>query len=113
MAIEARDGNSPSSTGYWDTETDDQLVCLDVHEETHDVRTFTFACPEGKRFAFEAGQYFLFEPAIEMNDIGQAMMALLQHLLIAATGQCDLGHRQARGGRQSIELAARQSENPA
>lgn len=71
MAIEARDGNSPSSTGYWDTETDDQLVCLDVHEETHDVRTFTFACPEGKRFTFEAGQYFLFEPAIEMNDTGQ------------------------------------------
>lgn len=45
----------------WNRDTDDDLVCVDVHQETHDVKTFTFASPEGKRFAFEAGQYFLFD----------------------------------------------------
>ncbi|NLS00859.1 hybrid-cluster NAD(P)-dependent oxidoreductase [Rhizobium sp. P38BS-XIX] len=45
----------------WDKEHDDTLVCIDIHQETHDVRSFTFASPEGKRFAFESGQYFLFD----------------------------------------------------
>ena len=45
----------------WDPETDETLVCLDVHQETHDVKSFTFASPDGKRFSFEAGQYFLFD----------------------------------------------------
>lgn len=45
----------------WNPEEDDTLVCLDVQQETHDVKTFTFASPEGKRFAFKAGQYFLFD----------------------------------------------------
>lgn len=45
----------------WNPEEDDALVCLDVQQETHDVKTFTFASPHGKRFAFKAGQYFLFD----------------------------------------------------
>ncbi|PWE54661.1 hybrid-cluster NAD(P)-dependent oxidoreductase [Metarhizobium album] len=45
----------------WNRDADEDLVCIDVHQETHDVKTFTFASPEGKRFAFEAGQYFLFD----------------------------------------------------
>lgn len=45
----------------WSRDRDEDLVCVDVHQETHDVKTFTFASPEGKRFAFEAGQYFLFD----------------------------------------------------
>lgn len=45
----------------WKREMDEDLVCIDIHQETHDVKTFTFASPEGKRFAFEAGQYFLFD----------------------------------------------------
>jgi len=45
----------------WNPELDETLVCLDVHQETHDVKSFTFASPEGKRFQFEAGQYFLFD----------------------------------------------------
>lgn len=44
----------------WDPELDEMLVCLDVHQETHDVKSFTFASPDGKRFIFDAGQYFLF-----------------------------------------------------
>ncbi|UVD60718.1 hybrid-cluster NAD(P)-dependent oxidoreductase (plasmid) [Rhizobium sp. Pop5] len=45
----------------WNPEEDDALVCLDVQQETHDVKTFTFASRAGKRFAFKAGQYFLFD----------------------------------------------------
>jgi len=44
----------------WNPEQDETLVCLDVHQETQDVKSFTFASPEGKRFNFDAGQYFLF-----------------------------------------------------
>jgi len=51
----------PAETVVWDPETDETLVCLDVHQETHDVKSFTFASPEGKRFDFDAGQYFLFD----------------------------------------------------
>ncbi|WP_065377193.1 hybrid-cluster NAD(P)-dependent oxidoreductase [Ensifer adhaerens] len=47
--------------GLWNRDTDEDLVCVDVHQETHDVKTFTFASTQGKRFAFEAGQYFLFD----------------------------------------------------
>lgn len=45
----------------WDRESDETLVCLDVHQETHDVKSFTFASPDGKHFHFDAGQYFLFD----------------------------------------------------
>jgi ferredoxin-NADP reductase len=45
----------------WNPEVDETLICLDVHQETHDVKSFTFASPEGKRFQFEAGQCFLFD----------------------------------------------------
>lgn len=52
-----------SAGGYaiWDREQDDTLVCLDVQQETHDVKSFTFASPYDKHFAFESGQYFLFD----------------------------------------------------
>lgn len=47
--------------GWWDPEADDQLRCVAVHQETHDVRSFTFVSPAGKHFRFGAGQYFLFD----------------------------------------------------
>ena len=65
----ATEGSPPTDAsgraGCWDREVDDELVCLDVHTETHDVKTFTFASPTGKRFDFKAGQYFLFDPTID------------------------------------------------
>jgi glycine betaine catabolism B len=48
----------------WDRESDDELVCLDVHAETHDVKSFTFAAPDGQSFQFVAGQYFMFETQV-------------------------------------------------
>ncbi|MFB2552512.1 FAD-binding oxidoreductase [Ensifer soli] len=41
------------------------LVCVDVHEETADVRTFTFVAADGRPIAFEAGQYLSFDVAID------------------------------------------------
>jgi hypothetical protein len=32
-------------------EVDDKLVCIDVYQETHDVKTFTFVSPGAKQFA--------------------------------------------------------------
>lgn len=44
----------------WDPESDDSLVCVAVHNETHDVKTFTFAADPPRRFRFEAGQFLTF-----------------------------------------------------
>lgn len=57
---------APANVGFWNPETDDTLVCLDVHAETHDVKSFTFASPEQKQISFVAGQYFMFE--LGMDD---------------------------------------------
>ncbi len=62
---------SPASGGYWDPETDDELVCIDVHDETHDVKSFTFVSPGRKQFEFSAGQYFKFELGLDNEDDGR------------------------------------------
>lgn len=70
----ATDNDVTSDTrtpGVWDAETDNRLVCIDVHNETHDVKSFTLASPQGKRISFEAGQYFLFEPEIDGEENGR------------------------------------------
>jgi 3-phenylpropionate/trans-cinnamate dioxygenase ferredoxin reductase subunit len=46
---------------YWSRDDDDELVCIDVRQETHDVRSFTFRAREERYFAFQAGQHFTFE----------------------------------------------------
>jgi glycine betaine catabolism B len=52
----------------WNPEKDDSLLCVDVHDETHDVKSFTFVSPDRKHFAFSAGQYFMFELGLQ-NDV--------------------------------------------
>ncbi len=56
---------------YWDPESDDKLVCIDVHDETHDVKSFTFVSPGRKQFEFSAGQYFKFELGLDNEDDGR------------------------------------------
>ena len=51
----------------WNPEADDKLMCIDVHDETHDVKSFTFVSPDGKQIAFSAGQYFMFEPGSDID----------------------------------------------
>ncbi|WP_317975980.1 FAD-binding oxidoreductase [Novosphingobium pituita] len=53
---------------WWDRETDADLVCLAVHDETPDIRTFTFAGAQGQSFALEAGQYFTFDVPLESGE---------------------------------------------
>jgi ferredoxin-NADP reductase len=60
-----------ASGGYWDPETDGELLCIDVHDETHDVKSFTFVSPERKQFEFSAGQYFKFELGLDNEDDGR------------------------------------------
>ena len=62
---------SQAGCGYWDPEIDDELLCVDVHDETHDVKSFTFVSPERKQFDFRAGQYFKFELGLDNEDDGR------------------------------------------
>jgi len=41
----------------WSSETDDTLVCVQVRQETHDVKTFVFNTPAPRRFAYLPGQF--------------------------------------------------------
>ncbi len=47
----------------WDTARDEQLVCVAVRRETHDVATFVFAATEPRLFRFQPGQFMTFELA--------------------------------------------------
>lgn len=47
------------------SEAFDRLLCVDVHDETHDVKSFTFVSPEGKDFDFTAGQHLSLELEID------------------------------------------------
>ena len=56
----ATDGSLQAGAGMTiapHAEAFDLLLCVDVHDETHDVKSFTFLSPEGKAFDFEAGQH--------------------------------------------------------
>lgn len=68
MGIELLSNAATAGGGHWNSETDDKLVCVDVHAETHDVKSFTFVSPERKQIAFSAGQYFMFELGID-NEV--------------------------------------------
>jgi ferredoxin-NADP reductase len=50
---------------YWDLEHDQDLICLDIRDETHDVKTYTFISKEDRYFSFSAGQYLVFEMEID------------------------------------------------
>ncbi|SDQ75523.1 hybrid-cluster NAD(P)-dependent oxidoreductase [Pseudovibrio sp. Tun.PSC04-5.I4] len=50
---------------YWDPELDDVLVCRQVRQETHDVKTFLFSAREPRDFRFYPGQHMTFELPVE------------------------------------------------
>lgn len=47
------------------SEAFDRLLCVGVHDETHDVKSFTFVSPDAKAFDFEAGQHLSLELEID------------------------------------------------
>ncbi|MFC3531124.1 FAD-binding oxidoreductase [Vogesella facilis] len=54
---------------YWQSGVDDTLQCVSVHDETHDVRTFTFRAVPARRFAYLPGQFL----TLELNIDGQTV----------------------------------------
>lgn len=58
-------------TPEWDPERDDSLVCVAVHDETHDVKTFTFAAEPARRFRFLPGQFLTFTFATNAGEVSR------------------------------------------
>ena len=53
----------------WNGDADEVLVCREVRDETPDVKTFLFAAPQPRRFAFAPGQFATFEMEIAGETI--------------------------------------------
>ncbi len=55
----------PAQGACWSSDADDRLLCIQVREETHDVKTFVFAGisadGERRRFDYLPGQFGIFE----------------------------------------------------
>jgi ferredoxin-NADP reductase len=49
----------------WNSEADDELLCVGVRDETADVRTFSFASRRPSRFLYWPGQFLTFDFPID------------------------------------------------
>ncbi|PTW59839.1 ferredoxin-NADP reductase [Breoghania corrubedonensis] len=49
----------------WNPDVDDMLVCRQVREETHDVKTFVFSARYPCQFRFRPGQFLTFDLPLE------------------------------------------------
>lgn len=56
---------SASLSDPWVDDLDAELTCVAIRDETHDVRSFTFALPGAARLRFEPGQYLAVEVDID------------------------------------------------
>jgi ferredoxin-NADP reductase len=55
----------------WSSDSDDTLVCCQVRNETHDVKSFFFRAPSGRAFVFEPGQFITLELEIDGERINR------------------------------------------
>ena len=55
----------------WNSDTDETLVCCQVRQETHDVKSFFFRAPSGRAFVFEPGQFITLELEIDGESINR------------------------------------------
>ena len=55
----------------WNSDTDDELVCCHVRQETHDVKSFFFRAPDERAFVFEPGQFITLELEIDGEPINR------------------------------------------
>jgi glycine betaine catabolism B len=55
----------------WDCDTDETLVCCQVRQETHDVKSFFFKAPRERTFVFEPGQFITLELDIDGEQINR------------------------------------------
>lgn len=55
----------------WTSDAEETLVCCQVRQETHDVKSFFFMSREGRTFAFEPGQFITLELEIDGETINR------------------------------------------
>ncbi|WP_133645336.1 hybrid-cluster NAD(P)-dependent oxidoreductase [Paraburkholderia flava] len=55
----------------WTSDVEETLVCCQVRQETHDVKSFFFRSPQGRAFAFEPGQFITLELEIDGETINR------------------------------------------
>jgi glycine betaine catabolism B len=55
----------------WTSDVEETLVCCQVRQETHDVKSFFFKSPQGRAFAFEPGQFITLELEIDGETINR------------------------------------------
>jgi ferredoxin-NADP reductase len=55
----------------WNSDADDTLVCCQVRNETHDVKSFFFRAPSERAFVFEPGQFITLELEIDGEAINR------------------------------------------
>jgi ferredoxin-NADP reductase len=55
----------------WNAEVDDELVCVGLHDETADVRTFTFTPRVPARFHYLPGQFLTFDVPVDGGSINR------------------------------------------
>lgn len=61
----------PASPVPWNSDDDSPLECVAVFAETHDVKTFVFAAPQGRWFDYLPGQFLTFEFEIAGETISR------------------------------------------
>ncbi len=57
--------------GRWTSDDEETLVCCQVRQETHDVKSFFFRSPQGRAFVFEPGQFVTLELEIDGERINR------------------------------------------
>lgn len=55
----------------WTSDTEETLVCCQVRQETHDVKSFFFMSRAGRTFSFEPGQFITLELEIDGETINR------------------------------------------
>ncbi|HEV3424348.1 MAG TPA: hybrid-cluster NAD(P)-dependent oxidoreductase [Paraburkholderia sp.] len=55
----------------WTSDVEETLVCCQVRQETHDVKSFFFRSPAGHTFSFEPGQFVTLELEMDGETINR------------------------------------------
>ncbi|PVZ41182.1 hybrid-cluster NAD(P)-dependent oxidoreductase [Pseudomonas sp. CC120222-01a] len=55
----------------WESGDSKEIECLSVVDETHDVKTFTFRCPDYHALAYEPGQFLTVSPVIGGESVSR------------------------------------------
>ena len=55
----------------WASGESQRIECLSVVNETHDVKTFTFLCPDYPALAYEPGQFLTVSPVIDGQPVSR------------------------------------------